>query len=300
MHTSILDKAISGQNSNQCYCLTSGLAPASVANRVQNPAAMCFSKNCTDSDLSLNGLSDNVCKTHCDTVYNWMYNNSAGVEHPANPNEFDSQRFAEICPSYIPNIASTFDIPTAISSGIILIISSFTMFVYCKYKNKTSIVSFSLVLLVCVVVCALGIFLSLDLGAAGQCEGSPPDMSWVCKTKYTGIVVPNQFCKFVQTCECKKNSDCGGSGCICQSSICNPIRGIRGVQSVSQPNIILPYLFTAALAVILLPLCVKMKNIENKKIRKMLMVLSILFPVISLGLVLNNNDSVNILNPKSC
>ena len=105
--------------------------------------------------------------------------------------------------------------------------------------------------------------LAKNYAGNGQCEAID-GLKFVCRN-HKGKIIPNQYCSFVETCECTLS--CGENE-MCYSSTCYPINGARLTKNVTKPNINIQYLIASVVTFILLPVSIYMLNIGNENIKK--------------------------------
>jgi hypothetical protein len=211
--------------SNICQCYNSLLQP--VINREGgNITAMCFDKSCDKNAISLFNLNNELCRTNCNQITDWMQNhdkNDPGAG--ANPAYLDKTKYRTICGSdFKPFVNKSFNISFTtylVSSGLGILLILYAYLYMSKAHRNNVILIMSIVSLV---VVGLIIFLSIDIIGNPTCSGDKYPKASVCKSKITKIKIPNDFCDFLSPCECINDNDCAGD-CICINSTCVPESG---------------------------------------------------------------------------
>lgn len=198
--------AYDGSLSTTCSCYYSGLMPPNLLT-FANPAAMCFDRNCTDSDRKFVNATQQFCKDNCGTVYNWMYSKDQTISQ--NPSALDTARFQQLCG--FRNTAINWNV---LGNGIgIVVLITVVLIIWKRYWAC---------LYVSVPILAVVIFLAYDLKLRSLCDADvlAPDKSFVCQTAITKIPMFTSYCDYI-ACECIFNEQCPYT-CTCASGKCVP------------------------------------------------------------------------------
>jgi hypothetical protein len=237
------------QDNADCTCYTSALVPASYDPQFGNETAMCFDTHCKNNLMSsIFNLSDETCKKDCDTISDWVYNdNQNGLP---NPSELNTDRLKNLCGTsynpYVPtkqNLSKTILILGTVST----VLFGALVFSLCKHKNFGMATTTILVVLTLSIFIGTTVFFSKDLVGIEFCDGN----KFICKSKYTKLNIPTQFCANKLICECNFDNDCSSS-CTCKSSQCIPKEGTRKTTTVQvrDPNVLLIILSTILLIIV--------------------------------------------------
>jgi hypothetical protein len=261
-----INKYLSNQNTPRCICYTSGLAPLNEP-QINNPAAMCFNQNCTFDDKKFLGLDDSKCKNYCSTVFSWFNNPNPNSPQPRDISEIDWLQFDNLCNyNYKPLLNQTINQNVLITWGIITIVCTFSIFSFCTYKNY-KISRKILITTITFILFSLSTWsLAKNYAGNGKCE-TENGIKFVCRN-HKGKIIPNQYCPFVETCECTLGASYCGENKTCYSTTCYPINGARLTKNVTKPDINIQYLISSVVTFILLPISIYMLNIGNKNIKK--------------------------------
>jgi hypothetical protein len=258
---------LSNQNTSRCKCITSGLAPLNEP-QINNPAAMCFSTNCTVSDKQFFGLDDSKCENYCSTVWSWLNNKNPNSPQPRNISEVDWLNFDNLCNyNYKPLLNQTTNQDVLITWGIITIVCTFSMFSFCTYKNYNIYRKILITTITFILFSLLTWSLAKNYAGNGECETTGGSIKFVCRN-HKGKIIPNQYCSFVETCECTLDGSCPDETEECYSTTCYPLNGARLTKNVTKPNINIQYLIASVVTFILVPISIYMLNIRNDNFKK--------------------------------
>lgn len=207
---------------NACQCYNSQLQPKIGATQ-GNITAMCFDKTCNNNTLkSLFNLSDKRCSTECNKMWNWInnkdpYNDQEGVS----VQYLDEGRFRNICnEKYSPFNTLIFNKFLAIYLSLIVILVISIIFVILKHVQISNTKISIIVLIVFLFLSLLSLFILEDTKGIPDCKGDKYPKEPVCKSKYTKIYIPEEFCTTLSACEC--DVKCENDDCNCISQLCIP------------------------------------------------------------------------------
>jgi hypothetical protein len=299
----LINKSLASRNNPQCTCVTSAISPPNVYPQILNKAAMCFNKNCHNSEYEqMFNLTDNICKTTCEEVGKWQSNSDPTAPKPRNSSEFDADKYNRLCPGQDLIVNRKFDI-SILSSGLFCtVILTLLAYSVCNVTNSSIIKTVGITVPVFCIFTSLAIFLCLDFVGEGYCKGSGTGgpSSWICKSKYSKINIPNQFCTMTTSnCECVWDSDCS-DGCACASGTCiSTGSGQRSIKQVTEQNINLPAIVFVVLSTVLLPVIIYNLTPENE-LRKKLFIIVGVFSTISIIAILLQKKTVNVYGPPVC
>lgn len=299
----LINKSLASRNNPQCTCVTSAISPPNVYPQILNKAAMCFNKNCNNLEYQqMFNLTDSICKTTCDEVGKWQSNSDPHAPKPRNSSEFDSDKYDKLCPEQDLIVNRQFDI-SILSSGLLCTVI-FTVLAYslCKVTNCSTIKTVGITTPVFCIFTSLAIFVCLDFVGEGYCKGTGTGgpSSWICKSKYSKIDIPNQFCTTTTSnCECVWDSDCS-DGCVCASGTCiSTGSSQRSIKQVTEQNINLPGLVLTVVSTLLLPIIIYNLTPDNEIRKKLFIVVGVL-SVISIIAILLQKKTVNVYGPPIC
>jgi len=240
---------------NQCQCYNSELPPPNMI-VPGNPAAMCFNKYCSDSDLDLVGANDAFCKKNCRTVDEWVHPTDPSMVSK-NPGALNVTRFDSLCGKYKTRKVNW----NVLLNGLVVVGCGVGLCCFFKRRWVAVSVGVSLGLVLLGVV----LFLSFDLVLSSYCteDTSKP---YLCETAITKIQVPRSFCDY-RYCECLFDGDCP-TGCICGSGKCIPLDyGVQKMATVKEmrvgcniPLLISITVFAATYVVVMYRLWPRMTN----------------------------------------
>jgi hypothetical protein len=243
-----INKYLTTVNSTQCACYTSTLSPVS-ENEYGNVAAMCFDKKCDDPDLrQAFNLSDSNCKQYLDKVWNWITPSNSS-EKSRNSITFDSQRFNRLAgENYKPYQPSTYNWQLLLIGIFTSVLLCLITFILCRTYKISVIFTVIDITLVILIFGGLTAFFCKDMAGLSSCDGK----NFKCKSKYTNIEIPKQFCNYTLNCECQLNEDCSPCS-YCFSGTCAPSSGFRKTVTVQerQPNIVI--IILSIILLVLLP-----------------------------------------------
>jgi hypothetical protein len=275
-----INRFITNADSQQCQCYTSGLSPSS-ENQVGNIAAMCFDKKCQDPDIIQTfNLSDSNCKQYVDKVWNWIYNPNT-EEKSKNSQSFDTEKFNRLTGTeYQPYQPKKYNWEILAIGIFTTILVSLITFILCKTYHVNTIVTIISIVIIILICGGLTAFFSIDMAGLSSCENN----EFKCKSRYTGIELPNEFCNYTLNCECTFNEDCSPCS-YCFSGTCAPASGIRKTITVSKrkPNVVI--LILCLILLVLLPLILVLLYDENilnipKWLFSIIILISCLIPLV--------------------
>jgi hypothetical protein len=243
----VSDSYLMTTNATACLCYTSGVAPLNQPQEGNN-AAMCFSKDCDARTKTWFGLDESTCLPYCDQVWGWM--NSQGNNRPRDPQEFDSDYFRQVCgTNYSPLSQPQYNKKVAICGISITIIFTGLVYLFCQSRGLTGPKIVIPTVLALIFATILTVFFAIDLAGKGSCKTIPG--KFICRSKISGIEIPDQFCDFKENCECNTDQDCPGE-CICVSTTCLPKSGNRQFKMVEKSDIDIAITITVVICIILL------------------------------------------------
>ena len=221
-----IDQLLFSQNSDDCMCYTSTLAPVSQKS-VGNSAAMCFDNHCNNEDLSAFGLTDSACHTYCDEVWGWL-NNTNPANQPQNAASLDKDKFWRICgKNYNPYTNAKYNKSVLVTMIFFSVLICGLIFSLGKKREWSTFKINTTMLIVLILLGGITYVLTKFLAGQAMCDGS----KFLCQSGLGIKEIPPEFCDFVLNCECAFDKDCP-SGCVCQSSTCTPIQGTRPTKNV--------------------------------------------------------------------
>jgi len=266
---SIISENLSYQDSlsTTCSCYYSGLMPPNLLTYA-NPTAMCFDRNCTDSDRKLVNATKDYCKNNCKTVYNWMYSKNQTISK--NPGALDKARFQQLCGSR--NIPINWNV---FGNGIgIVILITIILIVWKRY--------WACLYISCPLL-AIMLFLAFDLKLQSFCDANNigNDKPFLCNTAYTKIPMPKNYCDYM-SCECIFDEQCSYT-CTCASGKCVPqIQGFTKITTTQKSTVQWNVMGTLFILVLLI-FCVMMsRKIESKAWYRVWLISSVLILIISM------------------
>ena len=182
------------------------------------------------------GVDNSTCSQYCTNIFDWIKSDSAGSEIQ-NTNKINMPLFSKICGNNFSPYTTKPYSKKILSKGIIIsVIISIFIFIWCTRLQikpiKTNVISvFSFMMMI-----GISIFLSVDFEGEGSCVQSSNGYEFKCKSKITGLTLPNSLCSYFLNCECNFNSDCS-SGCYCMSSTCLSNTKSRASKKINIENI---------------------------------------------------------------
>ncbi len=219
--------------SSSCQCYNTKLTPA-ITGASQKIPGMCFTGACTANPqlMTAFGLTDDVCKQYCPTVYNWLINGINGV---AVRQYIDAEQYKNLCgTNYVPTAYSKINYKVL---GIGIFCAAGICFaVWWKWRKiSTTVITVAISTVVT-------ILLSFLLNGVPECNPNPLIHDYQCKNglpvmlnwfnyylrSSTGnkfinwiaeLAIPKLFCQSI-ACECVSDSQCGTND-ECISGVCS-------------------------------------------------------------------------------
>lgn len=243
-----INKYLTNKDSLQCQCYTSTISPISES-QAGNIAAMCFDKKCSDPELTQGfNLSDSNCKQYIDKVWNWIYSPNT-QEKSRNSQTFDTAKFNRLAgKEYQPYQPASYNWQLLVIGIFTIVLLCLISFILCrKYDISTVFTVINLVIII-LIFGGLTAFFCKDMAGLSSCDGK----EFKCKSRYTDIELPNEFCNYTLNCECQFNEDCSPCS-YCFSGTCAPVNGTRKTITVSErkPNVVV--LILSIILLVLLP-----------------------------------------------
>lgn len=170
------------ENSDICSCLSS-----------VNKTVLCFDKNCGGSARDLKGLTDDMCYRECDNV-------------DKNSPMFDNSLYEKICgKDYISKTSSTMNKKVMNTSYIVLLCSCAMIGIAYQKQVISADNSAYLFFGSLIFVLGFGYGLSKDLAGISKCDS---DKNSNCYSRYTNMIIPDDFCDTKAVCECESDNEC--------------------------------------------------------------------------------------------
>jgi len=227
------DYYLMGKYSNDCLCYASDLAPVSNP-KPGNIGAMCFDNHCSAQTRQEFGITDTQCKDYCQEVWGWL--NNQGADQSQNATHMDWLRFQQICGSnYRPYTPAAVNWSVAICGVVGTVLSAILLYALTRHRKYSSTKTKIVLVIAVGTLLAVTAFLSRDMAGLSSCGGGS---QFECRSRYTHLKLPKQFCSYVLNCECQFDQDCP-SGCLCASSTCVPETGKRGFETKTTRNWVL-------------------------------------------------------------
>lgn len=205
-------------NSYVCDCYNTRLAPPLTNPPI--PAGMCFTKQCTVSQPLLNafGLTDDVCKGYCNTVYGWLTATNIN-DKSRQPQVLDTAKYQRLCGDFDPSSVQPYFNKHILSVGILVSILIWIV-IFLLIKKASMPIKIIVLIIVTVILLALTLFLARDLNGLPDCAGTQQ----VCHARFSHVPIPNEWCSYQRGCECQNYGyPCPDGKSVCLSGKCFPL-----------------------------------------------------------------------------
>ena len=203
-------------NSYSCDCYNTRLAPP--LTNPPTPAAMCFTRQCTTNQPIMDafGLTDDVCKGYCNSVYGWLTATNAD-DRSRQPEVLDPAKYQRLCGDYNPS-TSTYSYFNNKALGIAVIVSILIWIIVFFLIRKTHTAVKIIILLIFAIILIAGtVFLARDLNGLPECANKQQ----ICYTRFTHKSIPNNWCSYQKGCECQNYGyPCDDGNSVCLSGKC--------------------------------------------------------------------------------
>jgi hypothetical protein len=253
-----INNYLTNADSLDCQCYTSTISPPS-ENQVGNIGAMCFDTKCSEPRIrQMFNLSDSNCKQYIDTVWNWIYNPNT-EEKAKNSQTFDTERFDRLTgKEYQPYKPAKYNWQILVIGLFTMILVFLITFILCRKYSINTLFTFINLVVIIVIIGGLTTFFSIDMAGLSSCDRN----EFKCKSRYTDIDLPNEFCNYTLNCECQFNEDCRPCS-YCFSGTCAPAIGTRKTITVSErkPNVVV--LILSVVLLVLLPIILMFLHDKN-------------------------------------
>ena len=236
-HSHSFDDVFLTSEAEDCVCISSsGIAPVdySVDDKERIQTNICFNKKCTSGDQKIrNRLKRiyklNSCTDHCSTMYEWLT-----YSEPHDPKLVDNVAYKKACNAdYKPDEGLAFNVRVLIS-GIAIIVLSVGVIASGNLSQRVKVLLSSIVF---IILASLTVYLTQDL--AGSSWTDETTYKNMCRSKFSHIKIPTEFCSTYEDSEClsNKNNCDANTNCYggCLNTICQPGQGqARGKETLFQ------------------------------------------------------------------
>ena len=232
----LFGKVFLTSEADDCACISSEMVPFdySGAKDEEIKTNICFNKKCTTGDQKIRDRLKQIyklhsCTNHCSTMYEWTTSSQ-----PVDPTLVDNDAYKKACNAdYKPVEGLAFNVRVLIS-GIAIIVLSVGVIASGNLSQRVKVLLSSIVF---IILASLTAYLTQDLaGSSWTDETTSKNM---CRSKFSHIKIPTEFCSTHEDSECfsnkgscEANTNCYG-GCL--KTICQPGLGqTRGKETLVQ------------------------------------------------------------------